>query len=252
MTPKLTKRISVPKSKRADYAMVGDNFYKGAEVAREFDYYNAAGVLIVHAAIAYTDSITIKFGGVKSKGEDHMAAVELLRQVMALDEKGLAGARHLERIINEKNRVSNDNDPRLGTAFSDLSPEAKNLFRSEYRQLPAERRNELGTVVYLLGRNLKTEEDWAFMRDVVTAPPCLSLANCSREVKAGPDSLTATGAEITLSYPAIMALKRAERMLQAGREDGAQELQLIAVAKSSRSKIVSDMAAKMEQQYSRP
>ncbi|OGR68024.1 MAG: hypothetical protein A2081_02655 [Elusimicrobia bacterium GWC2_61_19] len=106
MTPRLTKKISVPKSKRSDYAMVGDNFYKGAEVAREFEYHNAAGVLIVHAAIAYTDAVTIKFGGVKSKGEDHMAAAELLRQVVALDEKGLAGARHLERIINEKNRVS--------------------------------------------------------------------------------------------------------------------------------------------------
>ncbi len=106
MTPRLTKRVSVPKSKSSDYAMVGDNFYKGAEVAREFEYWNAAGLLIVHAAIAYTDALTIKFGGVKSKGEDHMAAVELLRQVIALDEKGLAGARHLERIINEKNRVS--------------------------------------------------------------------------------------------------------------------------------------------------
>ncbi|OGS51386.1 MAG: hypothetical protein A3J79_08730 [Elusimicrobia bacterium RIFOXYB2_FULL_62_6] len=106
MTPRITKRVSVPKSKRHDYSAVAGNFFSGAEVAREFDYYNAAGVLIVHAAIAYTDAITIKFGGVRSKGEDHMAAVDLLRQVVALDERGLAGARHLERIINEKTRVS--------------------------------------------------------------------------------------------------------------------------------------------------
>lgn len=86
--------------------MVAGNFYAGADVAREFEYWNAAGVLIVHAAIAYTDALTIKFGGVRSKGEEHMAAVELLRQVMALDVEGQAGVRHLERIINEKNRVS--------------------------------------------------------------------------------------------------------------------------------------------------
>lgn len=106
MTPRLTKRVSVPRSKMTDYANVAGSFYDGANVAREFEYCNAAGVLIIHAAIAYTDAITIKYGGVRSKGEDHMAAVELLRQVMALDEQGLAGARHLERIINEKNRVS--------------------------------------------------------------------------------------------------------------------------------------------------
>lgn len=106
MSPRKTKRIFVPRSKKQDYVSVADNFYKGAEVAREFDYYNAAGVLIVHSAIAYTDALTIKFGGVRSKGEDHMAAVDLLRQVIALDDKGLAGARHLERIINEKTRVS--------------------------------------------------------------------------------------------------------------------------------------------------
>jgi len=106
MTPRRHSRVSLPKSKKSDYTRVAENFYKGAEVAKEFDYYNAAGVLIVHAAIAYTDALTIKFGGVRSKGEDHMAAVDLLQQVLALDEKGKAGTRHLEKIINEKNRVS--------------------------------------------------------------------------------------------------------------------------------------------------
>lgn len=106
MTPRRHRRVSVPKSKKSDYARVAENFYRGAEVAKEFEYCNAAGVLIVHAAIAYTDALTIKFGGVKSKGEDHMAAIDLLRQVVALDEQGEAGARHLERIINEKTRVS--------------------------------------------------------------------------------------------------------------------------------------------------
>lgn len=106
MTPRRHSRVSLPKSKKSDYTRVAENFCKGAEVAKEFDYHNAAGVLIVHAAIAYTDALTIKFGGVRSKGEDHMAAVDLLQQVLALDEQGKAGTRHLEKIINEKNRVS--------------------------------------------------------------------------------------------------------------------------------------------------
>ena len=106
MTPRRHRHVSVPKSKKSDYARVAGNFHKGAELAKEFEYCNAAGLLIVHAAIAYTDALTIKFGGVKSKGEDHMAAVDLLRQVVMLDGPGEAGARHREKIINEKNRVS--------------------------------------------------------------------------------------------------------------------------------------------------
>lgn len=155
-------------------------------------------------------------------------------------------------LLEEILRSRNDNDPRLDTAFNDLSPQAKSLFRQKYRQLPAESRNELGTVVYLLGRNLKTEEDWAFMRDVVAAPPCLSLADCHAEARAGADNHVAAGVELTLSYPAVMALKRAERILYDGRGDSARALQLIAAAKSSRAKTVADLAAAMEQRYSRP
>lgn len=155
-------------------------------------------------------------------------------------------------LLEEILRSRNDNDPRLDTAFNDLSPQAKRLFRQKYRQLPAEGRNELGTVVYLLGRNLKTAEDWAFMLDVVTAPPCLSLANCSVEAESRADNHVASGMELTLSYPAVMALKRAERILLAGGGDPDQALQLIAAAKSSRTKTVSDLAARLEQRYSRP
>ncbi|MBI5745288.1 MAG: hypothetical protein HY952_12160 [Elusimicrobia bacterium] len=150
----------------------------------------------------------------------------------------------------------NDNDPRLDTAFNDLSPQTKRLFRAKFRQLPDEKRNELGTVVYLLGRNLKTEEDWAFMREVAAAPPCLSLQDCSMQAKTEPDAHVSAGVEITLSYPAVMALKRAERILQAGpgsgNPDAAQALQLIAAAKNSPSKTVADLAANIERRYSRP
>lgn len=106
MTPRITRRTSVPRTKYHDYSKVADNFYLGAELAKEFEYWNAAGVLIIHAAIAYTDAITIKVGGVKSQGEDHMAAVDLLREVVALDERGQRSANHLARMIEQKNVVS--------------------------------------------------------------------------------------------------------------------------------------------------
>lgn len=154
-------------------------------------------------------------------------------------------------LLEEVLRSRNDNDPRLDTAFNDLSPQTKCLFRQKYRQLPPESRNELGTVVYLLGRNLKTEEDWAFLHEVVIAQPCLSPENCSRRAKTEPDPHATIGTEITLSYPAIMALKRAEKILQSGRGDSTQALQLISAAESSASRTVADLAASIEQRYSR-
>lgn len=100
------KRQTVPRSKYDDYIKVADNFYSGADAAKAFDYWNAAGLLIIHAAIAYTDAITIKVAGVKSQGDDHMAAVDLVREVVVLDKVGDAALNHLWRMIQEKNVVS--------------------------------------------------------------------------------------------------------------------------------------------------
>ncbi|HBA61417.1 MAG TPA: hypothetical protein DCZ92_11495 [Elusimicrobia bacterium] len=157
----------------------------------------------------------------------------------------------LEEILQSKN----DNDPRLDSAFNGLSPEAKKLFRQKYRQLPAEGRNERGTVVFLLGKNLKTAEDWAFMRAVLSEAPCLSLENCGRAAKAEPDSHSTSGVDLTLSYPAVMVLKRAERILQINRDAGGQDaaarqaLELISAGKNSGAKVVADLAAGLEREF---
>ena len=100
------KRVSVQRSRYQDYVRVADSFFAGAEAARTFEYWNAAGLLIIHAAIAYTDAITIKVGGVKSQGDDHMAAVDLVKEVVALDKAGEGALNHLWRMIQEKNVVS--------------------------------------------------------------------------------------------------------------------------------------------------
>jgi hypothetical protein len=110
MTPRMNKRSSVHRSKYHDYIKVAVNFYNGADTAKAFEYWNAAGVLIIHAAIAYTDALTIKVGGVKSQGDDHMAAVDLLREVITLDQDGQKALNHLGRMIQQKNVVSYDGE----------------------------------------------------------------------------------------------------------------------------------------------
>ncbi|MBI2933923.1 MAG: hypothetical protein HYY16_19940 [Planctomycetes bacterium] len=101
-----TKRTTVPRAEADDYAAVGDQFTKAAELAQEFEYWNAAGLLYVHAAIAFADAVAIARRGEKSTSENHMDALALLEEAVA-DVKGRDEAReHLRRIIDEKNRVA--------------------------------------------------------------------------------------------------------------------------------------------------
>jgi len=157
----------------------------------------------------------------------------------------------LQEILGSKN----DNDPRLDRDFNDLSPEVKRLLRQKYRRIPPERRNDRGTIVYLLGRNLKSAEDWTFLREVVSEPPCLSLADCSKEMKTEDDH-RALGAEVTLAYPSLVALKQAQRVLEeartaAGQAPGAstaaarEALLVIRAAKNSKTPIVAKTAAEI-------
>lgn len=48
----------------------------------DLEYWTAAGVLIVHSAIAFTDALTIKLSGVKSVGENHEEAILLLEEAV--------------------------------------------------------------------------------------------------------------------------------------------------------------------------
>ena len=101
-----SQRINIDRSNAGNYKRVAENFYDGAKVATEYEYWNAAGVLIVHAAIAYGDTITIKYSGVKSKGEDHQVLVNLIDSVIAKSLVKKSALQQLTRIIDHKNAVS--------------------------------------------------------------------------------------------------------------------------------------------------
>lgn len=104
--PRTGRRRQVERSRWRQFRSVGENFANAAEVAAEFEYWNAAGVLLVHAAIALTDALTVKVGGLKSAGEDHMLAAALLETVVAIDADGKKAIGHLRALIEEKNLVS--------------------------------------------------------------------------------------------------------------------------------------------------
>lgn len=93
-----------------DFMEVAKNFYEGAKVAFEYSYFNAAGVLIVHSAIAYSDAICIKNKGIKVQGENHYEIISFLDDLIVPSEKKKKAIIQLKHIIDHKNRVSYSGD----------------------------------------------------------------------------------------------------------------------------------------------
>lgn len=110
MVRKVTRK-RVERSDWTGFLAAAEENYASACAVQASRKYRAAGILLVHAAIALADALTVRAGGVKSTGEHHQEAVDLLRELLP-DSAGLNPAlRHLEAIIHEKNRVSYTGDP---------------------------------------------------------------------------------------------------------------------------------------------
>jgi hypothetical protein len=138
------------------------------------------------------------------------------------------------RVLREIINGHGDNDPRMDTELLHLDAATKRAFRAEYEHTVLERRNARGTIVFLLGRNLTSPEDFAFMKSVLSEPPCLSMQDC-RGTANDPIGEGAAehddGAvnEKVLNYPSAMALESIARELQNGAFDASQKAQTIPV-----------------------
>jgi len=99
-------RKSVPRTRFVKYQQTAEHFYNAAKDSIELEYWTAAGVLIVHSAIAFTDALSIKLSGQKSIGENHEDAISILETIVAGGEEKLKAINQLKRIIEEKTRVS--------------------------------------------------------------------------------------------------------------------------------------------------
>ena len=108
--PKRTSRKTVDRLRYQDYKGAARHFYEAAEVAMEYSYWTAAGVLIVHSAIAYADAISIKLSGQKSSGMNHEDSIALVEESVADGDEKKKGIQQLKRIIEEKTKISYSGD----------------------------------------------------------------------------------------------------------------------------------------------
>jgi hypothetical protein len=103
---KKVPRKEIESTEYITFLKVSDNFNEGAKLAFDFEYFNAAGVLIVHSAIALADAVTIKFSSAKCAGENHYEIIKLLKEAVHSSEKTKSALMRFEKIIDHKNAVS--------------------------------------------------------------------------------------------------------------------------------------------------
>jgi hypothetical protein len=162
-----------------------------------------------------------------------------------MSESAVRQAKILDQILASKN----DDDPRLDSDLRHLDEESKTVFRAKYRALPPEKHNERGTIVFLLGRNLTTAQDYSFLKEVLSEPPCLGVTDCSKPTESGAsDDHQSNATAIVLLYPQLTALKALQKSPPATElAPGIREAALAAVsaARASRSTLVSQYAEKL-------
>jgi len=111
----------------------------------------------------------------------------------------------LMQILSSKN----DNDRRMDTDLIDLSPELKHAMEAYYHEIPSEKRNDRGTIVFLISRKITEKSDLDFLKSVLLEKPCLSLSDCSKAASAPMgDAAHLEGInETTANYPQLMAIR---------------------------------------------
>lgn len=105
----MVKKVPRKKYESTNYSnflKVADNFSEAAGLAVEYEYFNAAGVLIIHSAIALADAVTIRFSSAKCTGDNHYEVIKLLKESVPNSKIASNAITHFEKLIDHKNAVS--------------------------------------------------------------------------------------------------------------------------------------------------
>lgn len=101
---------TIETSRNRSFISVAKSFEEAADLAFEFEYYNAAGVLYIHSAIAYADAVTIKLGSLKSSGDNHYQVINLLESIVPANRIDKKAITNFKSLIDHKNLISYTGD----------------------------------------------------------------------------------------------------------------------------------------------
>lgn len=164
---------------------------------------------------------------------------EINQAIQKTDVKSDSAASAKIKILKEIFASKNDNDPRLDSEFKNLSDDAKESLKEEYSKLPRESRNERGTIVFILGREVRSASELSFFRKVLNETPCLSMSDCEKlgPPPVGEEAHLETLAQTTLAYPELMALKMQERIYRTSDDQSIKEAAISIIQEATRSPI---------------
>lgn len=107
MSPKKRNTRSVTEQEALSYLKKAEEFYLTMLEAFQKGRWNAAGLAGVHCAISATDAVLGKKARIRSSAENHLEAVQLLKQHIHDSNSG-AQSQRLYRVLSEKGLVEYD------------------------------------------------------------------------------------------------------------------------------------------------
>lgn len=127
------KTRAVDKGEYVVYWNKAEEFYEVIQHAYKNRMWTAVGLNAVHCVIASCDAVLVRSQGIRSAGDDHMQALELLASA-PIDgiEKQLATVR---RIIAKKNVIVYENREFRESDASDIFKQAERFYRWAFEYL---------------------------------------------------------------------------------------------------------------------
>jgi hypothetical protein len=96
-------------SRAAKYLSIGRSLHRNSqelEAISETRYGNGLAIIAIHAAIAYTDALTIACRGIKSQDGDHVRAADVLAHALGQKREYMGQVSRLRRILQAKSDAS--------------------------------------------------------------------------------------------------------------------------------------------------
>ena len=136
MVPRSDRTRPGTKADARQYLAKAEEFLGAMESALAADQWDAAGLAAIHSGISAADAVLSYRGGVRSAGQDHRAAAELLVQVLGSSAED--GAKHLRRLIQKKTLVEYEQRRLTQAEAIDLAGHARRLLKWARTQVPAQ------------------------------------------------------------------------------------------------------------------
>ncbi len=122
---------------RSRYRLFWDRageFREVMRVAAEREWWSAAGLNAIHAVISAADAVLVHRRGIKSSGQDHLDAAELLAQERVPDSQKAVG--HFRRALAKKNLAAYEDRELSPRESRELIEHAERFFEWASQVLP--------------------------------------------------------------------------------------------------------------------